>query len=490
LPLLDAIPALAAYVTPDRRYGWVNHHYDAFFGISRDQIIGRPIQEVLTPAAYERMKPYIDRVFEGEIVHYLNTLLRSGGSQRRLDTTYVPYFGGENAVIGMFVLAFDVTEHWETSERLRESELRFRQLVEHLQEVFWIRSGDGAEIYYVSPAFEKLWQAPTADLYRNPRIWLDSIHPDDRRIVEPVFPVENLAQPNYNVEYRIIRPDGSIRWIHDRGFPVRDATGRIVRVAGLAEDVTEAKLALDRERQLINDVVHMGRLTTMGELASGIAHELNQPLAAVINYIDASLRLLRRSAGAALQVREAMENAASEAERAGKILHRMTGFLRRTEPQRAAVNLNMLIHESLDLALRVLRLQDVQLIRELAEELPPVLADRIQIEQVVLNLVRNAVEAMQAVPPTERMLTVKTERASDSMLRAAVADNGCGLPPEAGDRLFQPFFTTKPAGMGMGLAICRTILTAHGGRLEALSGRERGAVFSFTLPIDTKGGAA
>jgi two-component system sensor histidine kinase TtrS len=149
--------------------------------------------------------------------------------------------------------------------------------------------------------------------------------------------------------------------------------------------------------------------------------------------------------------------------------------------------LNALVREALAIAARELRLNQVRLVRALAEDLPPALADRIQIEQVVLNLVRNALDAMQQTPPAERVLTVRTARTDDTTLTTTVADTGCGLPPDAATRLFQPFYTTKPTGMGMGLAISRTILAAHGGWLEARPGPERGAVFTFALPIDAKG---
>ena len=486
--LMDTIPALVSFVTRDERYGWVNRQYEQFFGKSRDEIIGRPAGEILGEAL-SRMLPHFRRALDGEIVHYENTLLHHAGAPRRLDTTYVPYRGPDNAIIGVLVFAFDVTRHWETTERLRESELRFRQLAENIQEVFWMSSGDGKEVLYVSPAFEQVWQHTTAELYCRPSLWLDLIHPDDRPGVESKYTPENLAQTKFDVEYRIVRRDGSLRWIHDRGFPVRDESGRVVGIAGLAEDVTAVKQALDRERHLLSDLAHMARLTTMGEMATGLAHELNQPLSAVVNYIDASMRLMSRSSEPSADVRAAMENAAAEAQRAGNILHHMTTFLSRAGPQQTSVDLNALIREALTVAARLLHLNEIQLICELAEDLPAVLADRIQIEQVVLNLIRNALEAMWQTPAPERKLTVKTERADESMLRATVSDSGCGLPPDAEICLFRPFFTTKSAGMGMGLAISRTILTAHGGVLEAHHNTPRGAVFTFTLPIVGRGTA-
>jgi len=486
LSLLDAIPAFVSYVRRDERYGWVNRQYEQFIGRSREELIGRSAGDILGEAM-ALVRPYFRRALNGEIVHYENRLNHFSGTPRRLDTVYVPYRGPDHAINGVLVFAFDVTKHWETAERLLESELRFRQLAENIQEVFWLTSPDGKEVLYVSPVYERVWQHTTAELYNQPSLWLELIHPEDRPRVNSLFTTENLAQAKYDVEYRIVRPDGSIRWIHDRGFPVRDESGTVVGIAGLAEDKTQIREAQDRERQLLSELAHMARLTTMGEMATGLAHELNQPLSAIVNYIEASMRLLRRTGEPAVNVLEAMENAAAEAQRAGNILHHMTSFLRPAGPQKTSVDLNALVHEALAVAARILRLNEIQLICELADGLPAVLADRIQIEQVVLNLIRNAMEAMQQTPSAQRRLTIKTERADESILRVSVSDAGIGLPAEAESRLFRPFFTTKAAGMGMGLAISRTILTAHGGVLEARPNTPRGAVFTFTLPIVGRG---
>src|SRR5262249_15483735 len=198
----------------------------------------------------------------GEVVSFQNTVRRPDGTMRRLDVTYVPHRSADQAVIGLFVLAFDVTERWETEEKLRESELRFRQLAENIQEVFWMSSPSGDEVLYVSPAVEKLWLRPAADFYQRPMLWLEAIHPDDRDRVRALYNRDDLAQGHFDVEYRVVRADGSVRWIHDRGFPVRDDAGRVLRIAGLAEDITNLKHAEDRERQLLAGLAHKGRLKT------------------------------------------------------------------------------------------------------------------------------------------------------------------------------------------------------------------------------------
>lgn len=485
--LMDALPVLVSYVTRDLHYGWVNRGYENWFRRPRRELIGKSLRQVLGDAAYERILPHARKALTGEIVHYENSMVYPDGAIRRMDVTYVPHRGPDDTVLGLFVLVFDVTERWETEERLRESELRFRQLAENIQEVFWMSSPNGADILYVSPAFETIWQCSCESLYRQPSLWRDAIHPDDNERVRALYSSESLAHGKFDVEYRIVRPDGSVRWIHDRGFPVRDEAGRVHRIAGFAEDITDLKHAEDRERQLLADLAHMARLTTMGEMASGLAHEMNQPLAAIMNYVDASVQMLRSRGDTAADLHRAMEDAAAEADRAGQIIHRMNNFLRRTEPHQTSIDLNMLVREALALAARDIRLSEVRLVLDLASDLPHALADRIQIEQVLLNLVRNALEAMQQTPSDSRVLSVRTGRAGADAVQAAVGDTGCGLAPDAAARLFQPFYTTKPTGMGMGLAISRTILRAHGGRLEAAPGPESGAVFTFILPVDVKG---
>jgi PAS domain S-box-containing protein len=484
--LMDSLPALVSYVTRDLHYGWINRYYEDWFGRPRQDLIGRHVKDLLGEAALARIMPHAEKVFAGEVVHYENTLQRRDGAERHLETTYVPHRGADGAVIGIFVFAFDVSERWEAEAKLRDSELRFRQLAENIQEVFWMSSATGDELLYVSPGYERIWQRSMNSLFENRMGWLEAIHADDQPRVRALFNPENLVQGRFDVEYRVVRPDGSVRWIRDRGFPVHDQTGQVRRIAGLAADITEIKQAAERERELLADLAHMARLTAVGEMASGLAHELNQPLAAIINYIDASLEMLRDCISAA-DVRPAMDAAAAEAERAGQIVHRMKNFLRRTEPHRTAVDVNTLVQEALALAERDIRLSGARLSLHLADSLPSVTADRIQIEQVILNLVRNALDAMQDNSPAQRLLTVRTGCSSEAAVHVAVIDTGCGLPPAASAQLFQPFYTTKPDGMGMGLAISRRIIMAHGGQLEAASGLKCGASFTFTLPVDAKG---
>jgi two-component system, LuxR family, sensor kinase FixL len=251
---------------------------------------------------------------------------------------------------------------------------------------------------------------------------------------------------------------------------------------GFVRDLTERRGAERRIQDLQAELLHASRLSVMGQMASTMAHELNQPLTAVTNYLEAGRQLLATGLGGPERVSEMMEKAIAQAQRAGDVIRRLRGFVSKGETERRIQNLNQLVEEALALALVGARQRGVRASLELDHTLPPVLVDHVQIQQVVLNLVRNAVEAMEQVQ--RRELTIGTRAiAEQGMAEVIVADTGPGIAPELADRLFQPFVTTKATGMGLGLSICREIVEAHHGRLTAAPGSSGGTVFRVTLPI-------
>ncbi len=259
----------------------------------------------------------------------------------------------------------------------------------------------------------------------------------------------------------------------------------LVLAAVIRERDEKERRLRDREndgRRHLAELAHVARLSTLGEMASGFAHELNQPLTGILTHAQGCLHRLRRGACAPEQLTEALERVAAQAERAGAVIRRLRHFVRRREPHRSTLDLNELVREVLGLADNEVRRCEARVRLELDEELPPVLADRIQIEQVLLNLVRNALEAMDDVPAAARALTIRA-RVAGAEVEVAVRDTGPGLAPGAVPLLFTPFFTTKPHGMGLGLSISRSIVEAHEGRLEARPGDGPGATFCFTLPL-------
>ncbi|MBL8545960.1 MAG: PAS domain S-box protein [Hyphomonadaceae bacterium] len=274
------------------------------------------------------------------------------------------------------------------------------------------------------------------------------------------------------------RKDGST-------FPMELAVGEVnsgaARVfTGFVRDLTEAQESEARLRELQAEVVHISRLSAMGEMASALAHELNQPLSAIANYLNGARRLLEKAPERDGRIDEAMEKAAEQALRAGEIIRRLRNFLSRGEGERSSESLAKLVHEACHLALLGSRDANVEVRYAIDPHRDRVMVDRVQIQQVIVNLVRNALDAMHDQP--QRLLSVSTSVA-DEMATVTIADTGPGLDPVAAEKLFQPFVTTKASGMGVGLSISRTIVEAHGGRIWTESQPTRGAVFHFTVPL-------
>jgi hypothetical protein len=272
------------------------------------------------------------------------------------------------------------------------------------------------------------------------------------------------------------------RWFHVRDRAIRWVDGRVVRLE-VATDVTAQRLLAEKEREQEDRAQRTSRLITMGEMASSLAHELNQPLGAIANYCSGSVKRLSEGNVTTEELQEVLQKASQQAERAGKIIRRVRDFVKKNEPQRHPCDLREIIDEALGFAEIQAKRSGTRLRVEVGPEVRAVMADRIMIEQVLLNLVKNGIEAMQSCPGGENTVTVRARQVGMAV-ELAVADRGCGIPLAARENLFSPFFSTKPEGMGMGLNICRSIIELHGGHLWMEDDPEGGSVFRFTLPME------
>ncbi len=306
-------------------------------------------------------------------------------------------------------------------------------------------------------------------------------HPEDRAKWQGAIDRAIAEESGYEVEFRILLPDGSVKHIHTVGHPVLNASGNLVQFVGSSTDITERKQAEEALRQAQTDLAHASRVTTMGELTASLAHEVNQPIAAAITDANTCLRWLTRDQPDLEEAREAASRMAKDATRAADIISRIRLLFRKVSPQPELVDVNEVIREMIVLLLSEVARYSISVRPELAEGLLQVIGDRVQLQQVMMNLMINGIDAMKDVDGM-RELAIKSQRAENEQLLVSVSDTGVGLPPKQADQIFNAFFTTKPHGTGMGLRISRSIIESHGGRLWAADNSPRGASFYLILP--------
>jgi len=307
------------------------------------------------------------------------------------------------------------------------------------------------------------------------------IHPDDRPVIAAVMEEGMHGRP-IDVQFRVVFPDGRIRWIHSRGRTVLDEQGRPLRTVGVKVDITERKMAEQRLHEQQRSLAHSSRVSVAGELSSALAHELNQPLAAILANAGAARRFLLHDPPDLKEIADIVEAIAEDNRRAAGVISRFGSLLRRDHASMKPVDINEEVAGALGLVHGDVIARGVSLTKRFSRDLPPVLADAGQLQEVLLNLVANACDAMEPMPAGTRRLSVTTAADGQGGVRVTVTDSGPGVPRGTIEEIFEPFVTSKPQRLGMGLAICRSIVSAHEGLLLVEKPAEAGAAFSFTLP--------
>jgi PAS domain S-box-containing protein len=365
---------------------------------------------------------------------------------------------------------------------LKKSEDRLRVLIETIPALAWTSLADGSNDFsnqrlleYMGISLEQMQGAG----------WTTPFHPEDlgehldkwRSALATGEPFENEA--------RVRRAaDGEYRWFLIRGLPLRDEIGNIVKWYGTMTDIEDRKRAEEALRKANADLAHITRVMTMGELAASIAHEINQPLAAVVTNADACMEWLSSEPPNLEEVRAAVNCIAQDGTRASEVIRHIRAMFTKANPERTTVHVNELIREIGGLMQAEASRNQVALQTELAADLPATIGDRVQLQQVIVNLVLNGIEAMSSVTDRPRRLVLRSERQDSDQVLIAVRDSGVGIDAKDFRRIFDAFFTTKAQGMGMGLSICRSIIESHGGRLWASTNTDHGATLQFTLPAD------
>jgi PAS domain S-box-containing protein len=376
----------------------------------------------------------------------------------------------------------DVTERERGEEALRSSEAYLMEAQKLTHTGSCAVDGTSREILYWSEEMFRLFGfdpqqgLPTWDQ------WLQRIHPEDRDKFRIAGDRTFLEKVHCDVAFRTVKPDGTVKHIHGIGHPVLSPSGELVQVVGTMVDVTErrrAEEARDRLRQLEADLAHINRVSTMGELTASLAHEINQPIGAAVTNAQACLRFLNRDQPDVQEAREAALEMARDATRAGDIIDSVRSLYRKGSPKLEMVDVNEVIREMVFMLHDEANRSSVNMHTEPCENLPNVLVDRVQLQQVLMNLMINGIEAMRDAGGE---LSIKSQLAEDGQLLISVSDTGVGLPTGNETEIFNAFFTTKSQGTGLGLAITRSIVESNGGRVWATGNTPSGATFQFTLP--------
>ena len=379
------------------------------------------------------------------------------------------------ACVGTF-LAMILVLHQLRLGQLRKQEEKFREAVETMPGLAFVARADGYRSF-VNKGWIDYTGIPVEQALGSG--WQAAIHPDDLKRVLDKWRTSVATGEAFEYETRLrCAVNGEYRWLQTRVVPLHDKHGKVVKWCGLATDIEDRK----RAEQLQADLAHTNRVSLLGELAASIAHEVNQPLSGIVSNASASLRWLARDAPNVEEACEATRRVVRDGKRAGEIIHRLRALYKKTPPKRELVDVNEIIAEMVGMLRGEATRSAVSTCTDLAADLPKITADRVQLQQVLMNLMLNGIEAMK---DTGGVLTVKSQPEEGHVL-ISVSDTGLGLPAEKADKIFEAFFTTKPQGSGMGLAISRSIIESHGGRLWATPNVGRGASFHFSLVTATE----
>ena len=485
---------------------WYNKRWHDYTGTTLEEMQGWGWQKVHHPDHVDRVVQRITQSFEtGRPWEDTFPLRGRDGNYRWFLSRALPIRNETGDVIRWFGTNTDITEQIEAEQALRDSEARFHDLADNISQFAWTADRSGWIYWY-----NQRWHDYTGTTLEEMQGWgWQKVHHPDHvdRVVERIRQSFETGTP-WEDTFPLRGRDGSYRWFLSRALPIRSHTGEVIRWFGTNTDITE-QIAAERALRELNETlehrvkaetrerVHAAdrldearrqlaqvtRRTTLATMTASIAHEINQPLGAIVMSGSACLRLLASPEPDLDLVREALRRMVDDGQRASNILANIRAMFRNDAQEAVSLNVNALVRDVLALVRSEIERYRIVVHTAFSEDLPSIVGERVALQQVLLNLIMNAVEAMSALTDRTRQLSVKTELYEPDGVLIVVADDGTGIDPQNIDRIFDAFFTTKSQGMGMGLSICQSIVEAHGGRLWAAPGVSHGSVFNLQLPI-------
>jgi PAS domain S-box-containing protein len=494
---VDAVPALLSFFDAGHVCRFANRYHCEWYGRTPEELVGLHMRDFVGADAYASRRPYLDRVSTGEMVAFESTVPHLDGSWRDAAIRYVPHFG-EQGFDGFFILVVDIERQTHRYHRVFDATaVAFWEIdISRVQQRLAEEGGDAIAFLKANPGFirDTLQETAVLDLNRRAETMFGLHREAAMRVPfgtwcppssEPVFRDNLIAflsgKPGFEAETVLTRADGSEFAVHlSLAFPEKlvDASAATIAVMDISERVAREQ-ALARANA---DLAHAARVATLGELTASIAHEVNQPLAAVVANGNAALRWLRRGTPDLGEATAAIQRMVDEATRASQIIARTRKMAMKDAGDRTPICCNEVIGEAIAIVGRQLSGLGAELSLDLAEAPPKLIADRVQLQQVVINIVVNAAQAMSEYDGPERRIEIRSRAIEDRMV-VEIADTGPGISEERAAQLFSAFYTTKATGMGIGLSVSKTIIEAHGGTIAALPRDGAGACFRFELPI-------
>jgi PAS domain S-box-containing protein len=458
-----------------------NRGADELYGWKAGEAVGKvthQLMQTIFPMPLEEIMAELFRTghWEGELVH-----TKKDGTRAIVASRWSVQRDTRGHPVAILETNNDITERKQAEDALRRSDAYLTEAQKlSLTGSFGWKVSSG-ELFWSEESFRIFGYDRTAK--PSLELVIQRTHPADVARVRQLIDRAARDRRDWELEHRLLMPDGAVKSVNVVARAVRDASGG-VEFLGAIRDVSAAKQAEQELRQAQAELAHITRVTTLGELTASIAHEVNQPIAAVATSAAAGLSWLKAEPPNLDEVRATLDYIAKDAQRAGDVMHRIRALARKAPLRMARFDVNEAVLDVIALTRNELVRHGVSLQTRLATGLPLIEGDRIQLQQVILNLILNAVEAMSGIDDGVREVRISTGREASNAVLVTVCDFGPGLDPQNVDHLFKAFYTTKPAGLGMGLAICRSIIQAHGGRLWATANEPRGAVFQFTLPLE------
>jgi PAS domain S-box-containing protein len=494
--IVDTVPALLARYRPDGFMDFRNKQWREYTGLSEDNLGGRRWGSALHPDDEKLVeREWREHIATGEPFELEQRLRQAHGEYRWHRVRRVPLRGETGEVIKWYAIAFDVDDRKRTDDALRKSEADLAKARHELQlmidtiPVLVLRHRADGIIDFVNEV-GRIYSGLTATNWTS-RVSIIT-HPDDVPQLEAAWDVALRTGESFESELRLRRADGEYRWFMTRRVPLR-RDGEVIAWYAATYDIEDRKRAESelieserRFRQAQMELAHASRVVTMGQFTASIAHEVSQPLAAALTNAETALRWLARQPPDLEQTRQSIERIISDSKRAVAIVSRIRDFSKKAPVRKEAFEVNEAILEIARLTRSAMSDNGILVKMQLSEGLRPILGDRVQLQQVILNLIMNAIEAMSEVSKGSRELLISSSVAESGSVLVAVSDSGPGLPDASPERIFDAFYTTKASGLGIGLSICRSIVEAHGGRLWATPNEPQGAIFRMMLPIEER----